>query len=54
MMPDARFPACEEEKSSNLSHVWDASRGSLRTYHKETQQEDTAVCAVIASYVVSL
>ena len=46
MMPGVRFPAWLGRRKVANRRVWDASRESVRNYHKKTHQEDTAVRAV--------
>ena len=45
-MPGVRFPAWLGRRTVANRRVWDASRESVRNYHKKTHQEDTAVRAV--------
>ena len=45
-MPGVRFPAWLGRRIVANRRVWDASRESVRNYHKKTYQEDTAVRAV--------
>ena len=45
-MPGVRFPAWLGRKTVASRRVWDASRESVRNYHKKTHHEDTAVRAV--------